>query len=126
MSTRIYHPILPQLVTYPAIAFRRASLNQEDNIDSSAGVKSSPGMAQHRFRVFSTAKGATATDDAEALDEKVRLALQGYKGTVSNGGDSLVIDGIFPRFSFDFYDDPTQTHQVISDFEVWAEQPRPT
>ncbi len=120
--------ILDQTTTYPAIAFRRISYQRVGRLQK----RGHSGLAKYVFRFFATANlAAGGYDAAMNLHEAIRLCLDGYEGEVINSSaspaESLDIDGIFPEGSlFDFYDDPTQTYQVVSDFEVWGPELQPT
>jgi hypothetical protein len=123
VAGRIYPNVLPQVVTYPAISYRLVSRRHIDQLSN----RGSTGLASSRFRFFSTSD--TGYAQVKRVAEALRLCLQGYRGTVSDGGSpaiTLYIQNIEPMLAFDFYDDPTQTHQVISDFEVWAQEQQPT
>lgn len=123
----IHAGILTQTVTYPAAAYRKVSREQVGRIED----RGHSGLALQRFRFFSTCNLAEGGYDAcKALDEAIRLSLQGYRGTVTDTSVSpnqtLELFGIFQQSSFDMYDDPTQTFQVITDYDVWAEELQPT
>ena len=125
VAARIYPGVLPQTVTYPAIAYR---LVDRESITHLAG-RSATGLARSGFRFFSTAKGMNAYSDAKRLDEALRLCLAGFHGTVSNGAspaNTLDIQIILPGRKDEFYDDPTQTWQVRADYDVWASEQVPT
>lgn len=126
VSARIFPGVLAQTVTYPAIAYRVVGRDHVERLESRA----SGGLANSRIRFFSVAKGGVlAYAMAKAVDEALRLALQGFSGEISDGASpetTLTIDGIFPISTLDFYDDPTQTHQIASDFDVWATEQQPT
>lgn len=119
----IWNGVLSQDALYPAIAYRRMDKETPLRLES----RGHSGIAGHRFRFYSAAQ---QQDDATELDEALRLCLHGFSGTITNTDlspdESLDIQGIFQTNTFDFYDDPTQTYQVISDYDVWAEEPRPT
>jgi hypothetical protein len=125
VGSRIFPGVLPQTVQYPAMAYRLVSREHERRLEP----RGSSGLARSRFRFFSTAKGATAYADAKRLDEALRLCLDGYHGVVSDDqspASTLRIHGAFAQTTFDQYDDKTQTHQVLTDYDVWAEETQPT
>lgn len=123
----VWAGVLKQTVNYPAVAYRRVSHETAERLES----RGHSGIALHRFRFFSTCNlAAGGYDLAKSLDEKIRLSLHGYAGVVTDDSISppstLYVNGIFQQSSFDMYDDPTQTYQVISDYDVWAEEVQPT
>lgn len=119
-ADRIYGNVLKQNTLYPAIAFR---LRSREHPVPHLEPRSSSGMARSRFAIFSAAE---SYEDVKPLDEAIRLALQGYNAVVTIDSESLEIQGIFALTSMDFYDDSTETHQVMSEFDVVHEEVQPT
>lgn len=68
-NTRAYKFWLPEIPTYPAVAFRRVSAVRLQ------GTYGDPGYAKVTVQVISFAKTA---DAADALDEQIRLALERF------------------------------------------------
>lgn len=123
VAGRIYCPVLPQTCNYPAIAYR---LTGSEHIDQLSN-RGSTGLARSTFSIFSTAQGFSNYGLAKRLDVTVRLAIQGYRGFVSDPAlsEDIFIQNIVPVSSYDFYDDPTQTHQIVSVYHVWASEQQP-
>lgn len=121
VNGRIYAGTLPQSVDYPAIAYRLVSSSREPLL---ASRSTSPPNSRYVF--FSASKGVVAGVGAKKMsllvDKAVRLALQGYKDvvilTASSPEEMVDIQGIFFQDASDTYDDPTQTHQSASTFDV--------
>lgn len=121
---RVYAPVLPQTVIYPALAYRQVGGTEDLDLDGSIG------FLALQFRVFAAATKASGDYTmASQVGEAVRRSLNGYRGFVL--GDDSPPTGI--RFqlitalsTFDVYDDRTQTHQVITDFTVRANGYLPT
>lgn len=123
VSNRIYPGTLPQSASYPAITYRVVRRTDPIKLNPSATSK----IAVYGMRFFVAIK-STSPAQAIAVSNAIAQCLTGYKDTVTDGespADTCYIDGIFPITGFDFYDDPTQTHQVMSEFDVWAETPEP-
>ncbi len=126
VSGRVFPSILPQSVVYPAIVYRLTKRSSEP-VMAPRGT----GPPVSRFWLISAAKGSGAGSyqAAKLLDEAVRLALQGYNGTViltdSSPQVSVQIQGAFFDGAEDFYDDATQTHQAGSLFMIWHNQTQP-
>src|SRR5262245_41354471 len=117
---------MAQTATFPALVYKLIDREHPPRLEQRA----SSGLARSRFRLFSTAKGhpaaSSAYGDAKRVDEALRLALAGYRGVVTNtGGNALFVNGVFPGNSIEFYDDPTQTWQVASEFDFWAQEALP-
>lgn len=120
-STRIYGGILSQDATQPSVTYRVVSRDHEEDLDGPSGLRTS------RFRIYSTARKKVGDYTvAKQLDEAVRLALHGFSGTVTDltvsPPETIEIQRVFAASSFDFYDDKTETHQIISDYLVTAHE----
>lgn len=118
-GTRIYPSFLPQTVTYPAIAYRREGLERVPNLDSPVTW-----YTRETVRFFSAAQGPDRYGTAARLDAAIRTCLEGYIGTVisdsTSPAETLAIIGIFAtELAGDDYHDPSQTHQFISEFDVF-------
>jgi hypothetical protein len=122
VADRIYPGFLAQTVTYPAIAYRLVNRSRVDQLTD----RRSTGLAQSRFRFFCTAQGPDRYAEAKRLEDAVRLALEGYSGEVTGESpEAVYIQTIEPLGVNDFYDDATQTHQAIADYDVWASEQQP-
>ncbi len=126
IGTRIYAGLLPETVVYPAVAFRLIQHADVERLEA-PGVN---GLERSRIRFFSTARRVDETRAyaiAKGLDRAIRKALLGVDQTITDTTkspqESLRLQGVFQESSHDLYDDETQTHQVISDFDVWSEDP---
>ncbi len=132
VMTRIYPIVLDRNVIYPAIVYRElhgSADEHEETLDGSAGLRHS------RFGIYST-----QSLDEEALDESpyltvlrlaetIRLALQGFTGTVYSDDsppEAIFIGNISAGAHEDRYDDPTQTFQRLQIYEIWSEEQIPT
>lgn len=127
IDTRIFPGFLAQKTLYPAVAYREVGRTPLERMEE----RGHAGMSQYRFRFFSTTNMANGGyDTAKQVDELIRLALHGFKGEVtdltSSPVETFYIDGIFHRGTVDGYHDETETYQVISDYDVWAEEVQPT
>jgi hypothetical protein len=125
VGTRIYPSILPQDVTYPAIAYRLAGYEGVERLEP-RGVS---GLARHRIRTFATVQGIGNYETAKELQDAIRLCLSGFQGTCIDGAspdDSIDVRGISIVTAYDFYEPDTETHQVIADWDVWTSETQPT
>lgn len=125
-GTRIHPGVLPQSVIFPAIAFRTVFFEDQTRLE----YPGSSGFGTWRIRTFAVMRGEDGYDVAKRLDKQIRLAMQGFRGTVVDDTVSpqefLVIQCVFTNTTFDLpYDDKTQTHQIASDFDVTAEEEQP-
>lgn len=124
VSTRITPGVLTQTSLYPALVYRLVDREHFTHLEG----RTATGLARSTFRFFSTGKGANAYSDAKRVNEALRLCLFGFRGTVSNTASPVVtldIQNIEPGRTDEFYDDPTQTWQVRSDYDVWASEAIP-
>jgi len=85
VSTRIYPESAPQNVTVPYITYEVSSVEHYHHMVNSSGLKAATVMVDCFAATYIAAR---------ALAEKVRLALQGYTGTVTVGGASVVVQMI--------------------------------
>lgn len=126
---RVYPGTLPQTCQYPAIAYRVVYREHVEHIEGESGQpRASSGLGMSRIRFFSAAKGPGSYGEAKRLDRAIRLAIQGYQAIVTSDDspiDTIDIQGISAKTTFDAYDDKTQTYQTISDFEAWSNEPQP-
>ncbi len=119
VGARIYNSHAPQTYAGPYIVHRDASRETPDALDGSLGLRKT------RIRVYSAAK---QYDQARAIDEAVRMAVEGFSGVVSNTDsppDTLRIQYIKPVFSHDGGDPETKTEEIITDYEVTAHEEIP-
>jgi hypothetical protein len=127
VAGEIYPGVLDQTAGYPAIAYRVVSRERYDVLGQRGD-----GIAKTRFRIFSAMQGNDSNSyrTVKNLDEAIRLALQGYAGTVQDLTvspiESIVIQYARPESTLDFYDDETQTWQVATDYEFWSDDPIPS
>jgi hypothetical protein len=118
VGTRIYPGgVLPQSVTYPAIAYQMVGAT------SILALTEVSRTREKRVRFWSATEGVGTYGNAKALDLAVRACLAGYTGTVSDGlspASTIHIQAVLPLSSFDLYEAETQTHMVVSDYTVWT------
>ena len=77
-----------------------------------------PGLAPRRLR---TTSWADTPEEADAVAEQIRAALNYYRGTMGGAG-GVVIQRIYPDFEpVDEFDPGTARHAVIQDWLLWAE-----
>lgn len=119
VENRIFGGKLPLRVTDPAIVFR---LEETEDIL----ILNSPGVSNltlSTFRFGAVARGdeVQGYDQSIDVDIALRARLQGFRGTVSDGGSpesTIEIAGIWRRDAKDFYDDLTETYWVRSDWLI--------
>lgn len=106
ISTRVYPLRLPESPTYPSVTYQRISAPR---IHSHSGPS---GLAFPRFQFDCYSPTYLG---AKAVATQVRLALDGYTGTMGGGvsvGSSLLQD------DRDFYDTATRIWRVSIDFII--------
>lgn len=135
VAARIYSPNAPQGLPsgqqeFPLVVFRVTGRNTEELLAPRAAEINTPtgsaGLAQTRFRVFSSNKTRSGYAVAKRLDLQVNLALVSFQGTlVANSSpiDTIEIQGVTQLFTMDMPDDKTETISVVSDFEIWHSIP---
>ena len=107
VSGRIYPIHLPQNPTYPCVVYTRIANEHFNNLDGSAGL-SSPFIQVD----------AWADDPMEARDigEQIRLALQGYSGSLASG---VTIHGISLDSDREGFEYEVGTYRHSADYTVW-------
>ncbi len=123
----VYPGKLPQDVRDKAIVLRRKPMGERIhrlNPDESTQATGGSGLQKSFWYVFSV--GLEPLYDTQAkMDKAVERAIDGFQGVVVNATvspiEQIEIQGIFHTgITDDFYDDKTQTFQVVSVYEVWA------
>lgn len=109
VGNRVHLKQLPQRSTLPAIVIHKVSGPREHSHDGSSG------LARPRFQFDMYAATAEAAND---LAEKVRLALDGFRGTMG-GVSGVRVDGVFLENERDDYDDSAEVQAVSQDYIVW-------
>lgn len=110
-NDRIYKFYLPQKPTYPAIAFRQVAARRLK------GTYDDPGYAEITFQVISL---AITMDEAHALDEQIRLALERFGSSQPAGipfAGGTLYDMVLGS-SADGFDEDSQAFFVTTDYTV--------
>lgn len=122
----IYLGVLSQGVDLPAVAYRQVDKATDPTLMTEN--RGHPGASEFRYRYFSTCNGNA--DEAVELDEAIRLCLEGFVGTItdtdSSPDEAVEILGIFHEGTYYGYDDETETHQMITEYRVFALETRPS
>ncbi len=124
---RIYPGVLPQTVTYPAIAFRPPNSGNrevERSLDDRLLIK-------ERLSFFCAAHGFAKYEQAAKLDNAIFKALDNFTGEVPDTTVSpqesiriqlcQIVDGRGHLYLG--YDQATETHQFLTEFEITYEEP---
>jgi len=112
VGTRIRPNILEQNVVLPAVSYQILFDEPTDDISANAGLF----RAQVQYNVF-----AKTPDAVQPIADKIRLALQGYKG-VSSLVDIL---GVYFVSQFDNYEEEIDNYVVTLRFGVWYNRANP-
>jgi hypothetical protein len=118
VGTRIYPGVLPQTVTYPALVYRLNDREHTIHMEP----RHATGLTRSEMILFSTGKNYA---DGKRVNEAVRLALYGFRGTVGTVPDTLDIQVILPLWTDELYEDRTQTWQVRASYNVYASEQLP-
>lgn len=123
VSTRIYRGNRPQTTTTkPAITYRKVSGSDELY---QGGVST---LGETRVEV--ECWGATPAS-AEAVRDVIRNVCQRYSGTISSGGESVVIVLMTMETDAEFYDEPEDgsgsgVYSATVDLHIWWRPTAPT
>lgn len=124
VMSRIYPVSMNQSTLYPAIAY------SVDRGEYPFYLKGGLGVVSLRVRVLSACRKEEGGGPiAIQLDQYVRLALSAVHdqdiASTESPSNVLHVQGIFPMTKRERYHDQSETFQVLSDFDVWAEEPIP-
>ena len=109
VGKRVYPSKLPQKPTLPAITYQKIS---GPHVHSHGGIS---GLTRPRYQFTCWAEKYS---DAKAIAEVLRLALDGYKGTMGGSG-GVDVSAILSEGDGDIYDPETQLNGVWHDFFIW-------
>lgn len=112
VGTRITPLRLMDATDLPAIAYTQISGPRILTHDEAAGSS----LAQKRYQLDAWAETYA---EAHAIALQVRTALDGYRGTVTSGADSLTLQGVLIEGERDDYDPETRIYRVIQEYTVW-------
>ncbi len=123
IGDRLYALTPPQHVTYPYTV--RVLMGREV-----LEVYETPGRcetARSRFRFISEARGReTGYGPAKRADEAIRLMIEGFKGTVTDGGSpesTIEMLGAKLIDSREIYSDEDEIHSIVSEYLITHTQP---
>lgn len=115
VSTRVYPVQMPQNPTLPAIVYNRISGERVQHMQGSSG------LASPRIQFDCFAKTYAV---AKAVAEALRLAIEGFSGTMGgvNGPD---VNSCLLQSDSDGYEDDLEVYWVSVDYIVWHTEPKP-
>lgn len=109
VATRVYPVKMPQRPTYPAVTYFRVSGPREHSQSGPSG------LAHPRFQLDCM---AATYAGAKTLAAAVRLALDGFRGSMGGGG-GVDVNAVFIEDDRDDQDDDIQVYWVSLDAVVW-------
>jgi hypothetical protein len=112
VSTRVYINRIPQEATLPCVTLHRVSTPRVHSHDSSGMT----GTAYPRFQIDAW---ATTYSVAKAITDQLRAALNGYKGTITSGANSVTVQSSL--VDDERYDPDLNAglERISSDFIIW-------
>lgn len=93
LSGKVYANLAPQNARAPFVTFHRISGQKIRHINGPSGLAQT---------VFQVDVYADANLESRQISDSIRLALDGYKGTVTIGADSVRIGGVSMQAERDF------------------------
>lgn len=112
IGTRVYPFVLPQNAAKPAVTFQRVDTPREYTHDGYAGLA----HPRFQFACFALSQPASA-----AVAEQIRLALQGYTGTMGGVG-GVVVQFAVVVDQRDGYENDTKLFSTALDVIIWHEE----
>jgi len=113
VGTRIYPLKLPQNPTLPALTFQLITPMSIIAHDGKSGT------AQSRYQITGFADDPDSVRD---LMEKVRICMDGYKGTIG-GADTIVVQAMLPEGGYENHDPITNRYMRARDYMIWYAEP---
>lgn len=112
IGTRVYLEQLPQGATLPCLTYQRISTSRVLTHDTSG----SSGTAYPRFQFDAW---ATTYGSAKAIADALRAALNGFKGTITSGADSVVVQASLVDSETSLPDLAAGMARVMSEYVIW-------
>lgn len=112
ISTRVYLERIPQGATVPCLTYQRISTTRELTHD----VSGSAGTARVRVQFDAW---ATTYLSAKAIADALRAALNGFKGTITSGSDTVVVQAALIEAESSEPDLDAELSRVRSDYFIW-------
>lgn len=110
VSTRVYPDKIPQGATLPCLTYQRISTPREHAHDTS-GIGTDLAHPRFQFNAWATTKSS-----AKAINEQVRAAMNGKRGTIATG---VSINSALSADERYRYEPETTLHTYESDFIIW-------
>jgi hypothetical protein len=114
-GSRLYGGKLPQKLDGPAVVYKL------DKTTDMPTLRNASITVESIFNIGCVASGSDAWMTAALLAHQVKLCLSGFHGTISDNASPeslIVIKGIFRMNEMDYFDDPTGTHWVVSQWQI--------
>lgn len=112
VSTRVYLERIPQGATLPCITYQRIDTPRVTTHDTSG----SAGTAYPRFQFDAW---ATTYASARAITDAVRAALNGYRGTITSGADTVTVQAALVDGETSQPDLEAGLARIRSEYVIW-------
>lgn len=110
LATRLYPVILPQNTIFPAATYQIIDTPRDNTLDGPSGLA----RPKIQFTLW-----ATKADNVKALARAIRLALNGFKGTLPDGSD---VKSVLLEDERETYESDVNLHRIDLDFVVWFDE----
>lgn len=110
LATRLYPVILPQNTIFPAATYQIIDTPRDFNLDGPSGLA----RPKIQYTLW-----ATKADNVKALARAIRLALNGFKGTLPDGSD---VKSVMLEDERETYESDVNLHRIDLDFVVWFDE----
>lgn len=108
---RVYHVILPQKPTLPAVVYALVSRERFPLMTADAGV------IRSRFQIDAYVAEGAGTATLKSIASKIRGALNRWHST----GASVVVQDVYLENETDIYEFDVRMYRVSQDYYVWSE-----
>lgn len=117
VSSRISVMRLPQNVVLPAISYMIDGAYRPET------QKGGTGLVRTRMQVDHWASSMLT---ARQLAETTRKILQGYRGTMGSGANSVKVSQVRFQSELNFYHEDVNNFRVTHDYNIWHDEALPT
>lgn len=112
-GVRVHHLTLPQGQREPSIVYQRITGLGDHHMQGPSG------LTRPRFQIDAYAQ---TPDDATRLADLVKARLDGYRGPMTAGSETVAVQGVFFDAERDGFDAGTGLYRVSRDYLMWFEE----
>ena len=112
-GVRVHHLTLPQGQREPSIVYQRITGLGDHHMQGPSG------LTRPRFQIDAYAQ---TPDDATRLADLVKARLDGYRGPMTAGSETVAVQGVFFDTERELYDGDLELYRISRDYLIWWEE----